>query len=265
MKKIIALTIALSAAAGANAAWQNGYNNDTANGNGELLFFMFDENSANQISGAQDLGVKWDDVVTQKTNTGYSLSFALDSTVFNNFNGIDTTAVRWGVLAGTWGSNDNPKGVMVTALADTDFTTNLSNTAFGGATKSNLSKFTPDVNGVGTPTAAQYLENNATYAAVGSADYLGANNNLGRSWAQALPFDTTGGIDDVLTFNLMVKPNVGAQQISQFVGLWDLDLATKTLTYSYTAPTPEVPVPAAAWLMGSALVGLAGVARRRNH
>lgn len=29
--------------------------------------------------------------------------------------------------------------------------------------------------------------------------------------------------------------------------------------------TPEVPVPAAAWLMGSGLVGLAGVARRRNQ
>jgi hypothetical protein len=30
------------------------------------------------------------------------------------------------------------------------------------------------------------------------------------------------------------------------------------------APAPEVPVPAAAWLMGSGLVGLAGIARRRR-
>lgn len=32
-----------------------------------------------------------------------------------------------------------------------------------------------------------------------------------------------------------------------------------------TGPTPEVPVPAAAWLMGSGLIGLAGVARRRSN
>jgi len=35
-------------------------------------------------------------------------------------------------------------------------------------------------------------------------------------------------------------------------------------TYTFNLPAPEVPVPAAAWLFGSALVGLAGVGRKRK-
>jgi hypothetical protein len=36
------------------------------------------------------------------------------------------------------------------------------------------------------------------------------------------------------------------------------------LTETWTPPVEEVPVPAAAWLMGSGLMGLAGIARRRR-
>jgi hypothetical protein len=39
---------------------------------------------------------------------------------------------------------------------------------------------------------------------------------------------------------------------------------TATSTYSFTGSAPEVPVPAAAWLFGSGLLGLAGAARRRR-
>ncbi len=58
---------------------------------------------------------------------------------------------------------------------------------------------------------------------------------------------------------------------------WDLLTFVTTSTYtvatttqnwtitSYQAQAPEVPLPAAAWLFGSALAGLAGVARRRNQ
>ena len=38
-----------------------------------------------------------------------------------------------------------------------------------------------------------------------------------------------------------------------------------TLVGGDDTPTPEVPLPAAAWLFGSALVGMAGVARRRKN
>jgi len=40
---------------------------------------------------------------------------------------------------------------------------------------------------------------------------------------------------------------------------------TKTASFAITFAPAEVPVPAAAWLFGSGLLGLAGVARRRKH
>jgi hypothetical protein len=41
--------------------------------------------------------------------------------------------------------------------------------------------------------------------------------------------------------------------------------ALTTQTFSLTATAPAVPVPAAAWLFGSGLLGLAGTARRRRN
>ena len=40
---------------------------------------------------------------------------------------------------------------------------------------------------------------------------------------------------------------------------------TTNYTLTNTTPTPAVPVPAAAWLFGSGLLGLAGTARRRRN
>ena len=44
------------------------------------------------------------------------------------------------------------------------------------------------------------------------------------------------------------------------IGYWSLNGVAK----AESTPPPEVPVPAAAWLMGSGLLGLVGVARRRR-
>jgi len=53
-----------------------------------------------------------------------------------------------------------------------------------------------------------------------------------------------------------------------FVTTSTFSIATTTQNWtitSFEAQAPEVPIPAAAWLFGSAVVGLAGVARRRNQ
>ena len=48
----------------------------------------------------------------------------------------------------------------------------------------------------------------------------------------------------------------------QYSGVWSLGLNG---TLSYTAPTVATPIPAAVWLLGSGLVGLVGVSRRREE
>ena len=45
---------------------------------------------------------------------------------------------------------------------------------------------------------------------------------------------------------------------------WELSNNGNTGSYSVSTPIPQVPVPAAAWLFGSALMGLVGVTKRRK-
>ena len=47
-------------------------------------------------------------------------------------------------------------------------------------------------------------------------------------------------------------------------GMFGVDMASGTLYYNVAAPTAVIPVPAAVWLLGSGLIGLVGVARRRR-
>jgi hypothetical protein len=60
--------------------------------------------------------------------------------------------------------------------------------------------------------------------------------------------------DDGLSGNPMVTPPFPAHRAN-------FDITTMTIT---NITTSEIPVPAAAWLLGSGLVGLVGVARRRK-
>jgi hypothetical protein len=254
MKKIIALTIALSAAAGANAYWDPG--TDTGlNENGELLFFMFDENAANKISGAQDLGIKYDTMRANATNIGYTVSFALDASVFNQLSSANT--VRWGIMGFSQGFFDADYGMMVTSNnADPLWTPGEIDNALA-----NQSIFNGKINVSGDN---DYAANNATLGTVGNGRYLGAPGALGRYIKQSQFFDLTAGVTEDLSFWHMYDDFTVTGFETKFAGKWHLDKANNTLTYNLGA-TPEVPVPAAAWLMGSALVGLAGVARRRNH
>ena len=48
-----------------------------------------------------------------------------------------------------------------------------------------------------------------------------------------------------------------------YAGFWDLS-ANGVLTYNVPYGTAPVPLPAAIWLLGSGLLGMAGIARRRS-
>jgi hypothetical protein len=261
MKKIIALTIALSAAAGANAAWDNGRANGV-NENGELLFFLFDENVSNKISGVQDLGIRYDTMRTERTNTSFTATFALSNSVFSNFDSIvNQNTLRWGVMAYSEGAFDPTRGAMITtnnpsphgkegSYGELDQILSVQNFY--------LSKI--NVNG-----DTDFEVNNAVFGTVANNRYVGDPGTIGRSVKQTQSYDVTAAVTQDLSFYDIYDDGSATGFSDKFSGNWHLDLGAKTLTYNVQVAPPAVPVPAAAWLMGSALVGLAGVARRRNH
>lgn len=84
------------------------------------------------------------------------------------------------------------------------------------------------------------------------------------TWGGATGFTTEGAIGESLDFWFIhTDPNEPffTSLVDEFAGNWKLDFAGGIGTLSYTVAA--VPVPAAVWLMGSGLLGLVAVARRR--
>jgi hypothetical protein len=131
---------------------------------------------------------------------------------------------------------------------------------FGGNVGANICANTTFGDDFINDTTATYVGN--TYSRVVGGDDAIATGTYGAMTSydslDGLYFAGYNPITKVVTLS-----NIGA-------GLYDTDLTnaqndgTNGYTLAIQDTTPAVPVPAAAWLMGSGLVGLAGIARRRK-
>jgi hypothetical protein len=131
------------------------------------------------------------------------------------------------------------------------------------------------VNGVNMamgPTNGNNLANNSSYYFNGTGDtnaYVGGiNTNLRfqEDWdTYASAIDNTGTAANETTMNMYYNVaydfNTSEAQIRKGAGQWTSN--NGVFTYAVAGPV-VVPVPAAVWLLGSGLIGLVGVARRRN-
>lgn len=147
-------------------------------------------------------------------------------------------------------SNDNVAGAISSSW---DSSTIASNAGYAIVHSNALNSFTtnPDYNGVGNGSGT-----------AGPADgdaYHGVNNWLS-NFGGGLPFSNVALVDTALGFwHLGTDDNASVAIAAQLAHNWVLT-SSGTLCYG---PCAVVPVPAAAWLFGSGLVGLVGVARRR--
>ena len=254
-KAMIALGgFALSAASGAFAAIAV----DTANsGNAEVFFAVWD------ISGdktyVQDLGVS-----ARGTDwSTYSHSFTLDSSTYNSiFTGSSPSDLRWGVFAGstitgssqdlffTSGSSLNVNNIFTSETNFTDVSQNifnlrdLANAHNAGSTDYTLNLATKATSGQG---------------AIGNLPGSVFNGSLQDDVNPIAAFSTIG---QALKFFRIGFDAAGFSQgmldVRQAFLSWAFD--GTTLSYNVSA----VPLPAGIWLLGSALLGLVGVSRRRQ-
>ena len=86
----------------------------------------------------------------------------------------------------------------------------------------------------------------------------GSGHNRANSISFLFDTDANGSFETTLTTNSVGLIDLSSYSISSF------SIKADSSNQGYIANVSSVPLPAAAWLFGSALIGLAGVARKRK-
>ena len=267
LKNIVAIALAGAAALGAVSASADVIAPTT--GNGELTLFVRDTVTGNVY--ARGLGATLNDIATEAfTGGAYSgpttVEYTLPSVAHDdNYSAfIATTAgheVVWGILGADSSGNNSavtPKRVAFTTNDDLVGTMTIpGNLQLTGA--------------AGTISNLQVALNDALPDASGSSLY--GVDNLGGQWGNA---GTLGeGAEHVFAVNAGNAALLGSAQAfylatsstggngvtGRLFQAASLQLDANGDLHAVVAP---VPLPAAAWLMGSGLIGLAGIGRRRR-
>jgi hypothetical protein len=252
--KTIVAVVAFAAAGMANASMTTGQGVDGSS----LLFEAWDTTSnvgmvqvlSPTFMGAMDMA---------------NLSTTLNATAFANLLGTDTTGANmsWHVYAVTDNGNATTGFGMLTTVSTQPNSVFIStdSTNLGPIEQQLGTHISAELNPIlGTATFANIGSTNSAYGGnVGGAYYgsfFGGNSAIRGFGAMDL-YAYTNNVNDYTTVITHVTGAAGGNQ--QFT----LD-STGLLTFNASTPS-AVPLPAAAWLFGSGLLGLVGVGRRRKQ
>jgi hypothetical protein len=280
------LALAAVAAAGAAQAQTVPVNDGGAGSNGDL--FLIVEDTTAQTAYVQDMGITTASIVsgsnmnsavagasagTLNHSLSFSYSEALDGALQTQLSTHSTDSYTWEVIAGsTAATNAYLATSAATLVPNTYNSTFYSN----GITRNNQGQLVNDIDNW-TLLATTFAFEPAGYVPA-SASFIGFTNQSGQP---GTPSNTgvetwygNGSIVPTLTLNKGASSSTGFYLVSADdngaspagaadifqLGTVTLNAATNQLVFAPSA----VPLPAAVWLLGSGLVGLAGVARRRR-
>jgi len=129
--------------------------------------------------------------------------------------------------------------------------------------------------GTGSNSCTSELRNTIPSFPITSPYWLTTCSVSGSESFSSIPVDITGIIPDDFTgfdiLNFSAISSASGQKDRYIAGIEFIDESREfewsgnyTLTYIYDTDIPPIPVPAAVWLFGTALVGFIGISRRRK-
>jgi hypothetical protein len=268
IKKAVAASILLAMGSGAQAAILSGFTASvTGQPDGELFISILRDNASPEsmiidtnvsLFGVRDGTVTgWTSSIAQTTAIMNFLSTAPLSDfrfnaggVTNSTNGFDDTLNR---NIASWFTASTPTTIDILPNTSSGVNTVQSNTDGFIVQINNAYATTEVITGLnpgeqGFHTAPLTLWGNQVGGSLG-------NSNTEANVTEDLPVYE---LYSSCTGFLCEGFSVGQQ------GFLSIDTATGEASWNLTPPVSAVPVPAAAWLLGSGLVGLVGVARRRT-
>jgi hypothetical protein len=259
--KAIAAAVALAAAGSANAAIDgsaDGFNNV---GGTELVLTIFNaglnkSESFDLFDGSNTLG--WNDF----SGTG---SYSFDASASTLLSVAGTT---WNIMAFDSDTNGTTTDASTYGTKVMTTVNNAAGTTDNTYLAQSASKGQTYVDALNNQ-AGHIGAADGSDSSTGGASYWGLDMNgafmpgfggttaaVGSSMSFLLAEETFTSVLEVVP-GVVYSPQGAGVALNTYAGKWTLD-GIGNLTYS------AVPVPAAVWLLGSALIGLVGVSRRRG-
>jgi hypothetical protein len=259
--KALAAGVALACGVQAQAAINpdNAFSLFTGTGDGELFLSAIDRGGSVQRSYVRDLGITSAAFLANDASYVNNISIAADANLQDILNNR-TGNIAWNLAAAYNLPDANYNGIGYLSTSPTNLTSNNVPWGYGGFNSAigNIGIYLQSVNGVNTDYAVNISQ---IFPQAANAFY---DNSWGDMWNGS--HGTEAPLGNALDFYYVYLNDALADTtaIHKMLGQWTL-AADGTLTYSAATVGAPVPVPAAVWLLGSALVGLVGVARRKTE